>query len=69
MQIARRVARGVAWLFVADIAYHAVLAAQKAVHAATHSNWSYAVEMTAIAIVAAALVVGAAVTEVKVRRR
>jgi multisubunit Na+/H+ antiporter MnhC subunit len=47
-------------LFVVAIAYHGILAAIDAVRAAHDGNWSYAVELAAIALVATAIVVGAA---------
>ncbi len=60
MRVARFVARTIGWCFVALIAYHGVLAAVRAVEAGADGNWSYAVELAAIAL-AATLVVGAAV--------
>jgi multisubunit Na+/H+ antiporter MnhC subunit len=52
-------------VFVAAIAYHGVWAAIDAVRAADDRNWSYAVEMAAIAVVATAIVVGAAFTALR----
>jgi len=46
-------------VFVALIAYHAVLAATQAVHAGRDRNWSYAIELGGIAIVATLIVVAA----------
>ena len=63
--MARLVARAIGWVFVAAIGYHGVLAAIDAVRAAGDGNWSYAVEMAAIALVAAAIVVGAAFNAVR----
>jgi hypothetical protein len=53
-------AQAIGWAFVALIAYHGVLAAIRAVEAGDDRNWSYAVELAAIALTAT-LVVGAAV--------
>jgi hypothetical protein len=69
VRVARGVARVFGWVFVGVIAYHAGLAVQKAVHAGSHGNWSYAIEMSAIAIVTIAIVVGAVVGSVRLRRR
>ena len=52
-------ARAVGWVFVALIAYHAVLATTQAVQAGKDGNWSYAIELGAIAIVATLIVVAA----------
>ena len=52
-------ARAVGWVFVALIAYHAVLATTQAVHAGKDGNWSYTIELGAIAIVATLIVVAA----------
>jgi hypothetical protein len=51
----------VGWVFVVFIGYHAVLAAVRAVRAGRDGNWSYAVELAAIAIVASLLVIAAVI--------
>jgi hypothetical protein len=60
VRVARLVAQAIGWVFVAVIAYHGFLAAIDTAHAVDDRNWSYAVELGTIAIVAM-LVVGAAV--------
>jgi hypothetical protein len=63
------VARAIGWLFVAAIGYHGVWAAIHAVEAAADGNWSYAVENAVIAVVASALVIGAAASAVRATTR
>ena len=58
-------ARAIGWLFVAAIAYHAVLAAIQAEQAGSDGKWAHAVELVVIAIVATALVVAAVVTAMR----
>jgi hypothetical protein len=47
----------IGWVFVAVIGYHAGLAAIRAARAVSDGNWGRVVEMAAIAIVGAALVI------------
>jgi Na+/serine symporter len=63
------VARAIGWVFVALIAYHAVLAATQAVDAGDDGNWSYAVELAAIALVATMIVIAAVVTALRALSR
>ena len=54
-------AQAIGWLFVVDIAYHAVLAAIDGAHAAGDGKWANAIALFAIGTVAAAIVVVALV--------
>ena len=56
-------------MFVAAIGYHAVLAAVEARRAGSDGHWGHAVELIAIGLAAAALVIGALVSALRVRRR
>jgi hypothetical protein len=69
VRAARLAARAFGWLFVVFIAYHALLAANRARDAGHDGNWAYAIELAAIAIVATALVIGAVVVAVRGRSR
>jgi hypothetical protein len=68
-----RVARLIAWVFVAAIGYHAVLAAGDAVDAARHGRWAHSAGYVAIALFVGGLVVGAIAytraARARVRRR
>ena len=55
----RAAARLIAWVFVAAIGYHAVLAAGDALGAAADGRWARSTGFLAIALGAGALVVGA----------
>jgi len=55
----RVAARLIAWVFVAVIGYHAVLAAGDALQAADDGRWVRSAGLLAIALGAGALVVGA----------
>jgi len=55
----------IGWLFVALIAYHAVLAAIQAVQAGSDRNWPYAAELGAIALVATLIVIAAVVAALR----
>jgi hypothetical protein len=59
VRVARLVARGIGWVFVAVIAYHAGLAVAEGVRAARDGNWPHAAELIAIAAVGTAIVVAA----------
>jgi hypothetical protein len=61
VRVTRLVARAIGWLFVAAIAYHAVLAVTEAVHAGDDGHWAHATGLMAIAIVATAIVVVAVI--------
>ena len=61
VRVVRLVARAIGWLFAADIAYHAVLAAIDSAHDAGDGNWAAAVGLFAIALIAAAIVIVALV--------
>ena len=64
-----RVARAIGWVFVAFIGYHAVLAAADALRAGADRSWAALVAYGTIAAIAAVLVVGAAVHELRRTRR
>ena len=59
VRVVRVSARLIAWVFVAAIGYHALLAAGDAVDAARDGRWAHAAAYAAIALFAGALVVGA----------
>jgi hypothetical protein len=61
VRAARLVARAIGWLFVADIAYHAVLAVIDGGQAANDGKWANAAGLFAIGMAAAAIVVVALV--------
>jgi hypothetical protein len=65
VRAARFSARTIGWVFVALIAYHAVLAATQAVDAGDDGNWSYAIELAAIALVATLIVIAAVVAALR----
>jgi hypothetical protein len=65
VRVARLVARAIGWLFVGVIAYHSALASIEGVQAASDGNWAHATELIAIAIVAAAVVIGALVAAMR----
>jgi hypothetical protein len=69
VRVVRFSARAIGWVFVAFIAYHAVLAAMDAVDAAGGGNWLYAVELGAIALGATVLVVAAVVAALRALSR
>ena len=54
---------------MAAIGYHAVLAAIQAARAGSEGHWGDAAERIAVAAVAAALVIGALVNALRIRRR
>jgi hypothetical protein len=66
-------ARLIAWVFVAAIGYHAVLAAGDAVDAARDGRWARSAGYVAITLFAGGLVVGAILyaraARTRVRRR
>jgi uncharacterized membrane protein required for colicin V production len=63
------VARAIGWVFVAFVAYHAILAAGDAWSAAREGSWPRAAGFAAIALVGTALVVGAVAYARTTRRR
>ena len=58
-------ARVIGWIFVVVIGYHAVLAGIESGQAADHRHWGHAIELLAIGVVAAAIVVAAVVAETR----
>jgi len=65
VRAARLLARGIGWLFVAAIGYHAVLAVVEAVGAGADGRWAYACELLAIACIATAIVIVAVIGAVR----
>jgi hypothetical protein len=59
VRVVRTVARLIAWVFVAAIGYHALLAAGDAARAAHDGQWARSAGFATIALGAGALVVGA----------
>ena len=68
MRVARTAARLIAWVFVAAIGYHALLAAHDALRSGADRSWPRFLGYAVIAVIAAALVIGAVVNARSPRR-